>query len=221
MNETDVAPNLCFPGKEEVAKLVARITGKEMASVDDLVAVPQCSRMEGGVQHKQQYIGYQTCAGADLAFGGPMSCQYACIGLGDCATACPFDAITMVDHFPVVDPDLCVGCGTCVRTCPKEIIELIPTSARVFVPCSSKDAGKAVKAICSVGCISCKMCIKSCPAEAVTMENNVIKIDYNKCREYGSECGEICVEKCPTKIFRYFTLGEKAVETIQSAEAGS
>lgn len=192
-----------------------------MASVDDLLAVPRCSRKEGGVQQKQQYVGYQTCAAADLAFGGPMACQYACIGLGDCATACPFDAITMVDHFPNVDPDLCVGCGTCVRTCPKGVIELIPLKARVFVPCSSKDAGKMVKAICSVGCISCRMCVKSCPAEAVTMEDNLIKIDYKKCMDYGPECGEICVEKCPTNIFRHVPFSGKAAEKGKAAVAAS
>jgi len=221
VNDPDVPPNLCFPGKEEVAKLVARITGKEMASVEDLIAVPRCSRIEGGVKQKQHYIGYQTCTGADLAFGGPMDCHYACMGFGDCAAACPFDAITMVDRFPVVDPDLCVGCGTCVRTCPKGIIELVPTNARVYVPCSSKDAGKMVKGICSVGCISCKMCVKSCPAKAVTMEDNIIKIDYKKCREYGPECGEICVEKCPTKIFRYFSPAGKPAEKEETAAVAS
>ena len=190
-----------------------------MAAVEDLVAVPRCSRIEGGVREKQQYLGYRTCAAADLAFGGPMACQYACEGFGDCAAACPFDAITMVDNFPVVDPDLCVGCGTCVRTCPKEIIELVPMKARIFVPCSSKDAGKAVKSLCSVGCISCRMCVKSCPAEAVTMEDNIIRIDYNKCTGYGPDCGEICVEKCPTSIFRYFSLSGKKAEKESAAAA--
>jgi electron transport complex protein RnfB len=198
---------------------VARITGKQMAAVEDLVAVPRCSRIEGGVHQKQQYVGYRTCAAADLAFGGPMACQYACEGFGDCAAACPFDAITMVDNFPIVDPDLCVGCGTCVRTCPKEIIELVPMKARVFVPCSSKDAGKAVKSLCSVGCISCRMCVKSCPAEAVTMEDNIIRIDYNKCVEYGPDCGEICVEKCPTSIFRYFSPSGKKFQKESAAVA--
>jgi Na+-translocating ferredoxin:NAD+ oxidoreductase subunit B len=214
-----VKPTLCFPGKEEVAKLVARITGKEMASVEDLVAVPRCARKEGGVQEKEQYVGYRTCSAADLAFGGPMACRYACVGFGDCAAACPFDAIVMVDHFPVVDPHLCVGCGTCVRTCPKGIIELIPTTARVFVPCSSKDSGKMVKDICTVGCISCRMCVKSCPAEAVSMENNVINIDHKKCMDYGPDCGEICVEKCPTHIFRHFSLTGKRAEKESAAVA--
>ncbi len=220
MNDPEVETNLCFPGKEDVAKLVAEITGKQMTAMEDMVAVPRCSRIEGQVRQKQRYVGYQTCAGADLAFGGPAACNYACIGLGDCATACPFDAIVMVDGFPVVDAERCVSCGTCVRTCPKNIFELMPLKARVWVPCSTKDPGKAVKAVCGVGCISCKMCIKVCPAKAVTMKDGMIAIDHKLCMDYGPECGEICVEKCPRNIFRTFSpLEEQSQQRKEAASA--
>jgi electron transport complex protein RnfB len=184
--------------------MVAELTGKKMAAVENMVAAVRCSRIEGGVQQKHRYVGYGSCTGANLAFGGPMACKYACLGLGECAQACPFDAITVVDNFPEVDPVLCVGCGTCVRTCPKHIIELMPLKARVWVPCSTKDPGKAVKEVCGVGCISCKMCVKVCPAKAVRLEDGVVRIDHQKCMDYGPECGEICVEKCPRNIFRYY-----------------
>jgi electron transport complex protein RnfB len=204
VNEPNVSPSLCFPGKSEVAEEVAEITGKKMAAVADLVAAVRCSRVEGKVQKKYDYIGHGSCTGADLAFGGPMGCAYACVGLGECSEACPFDAITMVDDFPEVDPVACVGCGTCVRTCPKKLIELIPRDARVWVPCSTQDPGKKVKGLCEVGCIACKMCVKVCPAKAVSMEGNLVVIDQKKCIEYGPECKEICVEKCPRNIFRYY-----------------
>jgi len=198
--------------------LVADITGKKMASVADIIAGVRCSRIEGNVQKKLDYIGYGSCSGANLAFGGPNACRYACIGLGDCERSCPFDAITMENGFPVVDPELCVGCGTCVRTCPKEIIELIPAHARVWVPCSSKDPGKAVKQVCEVGCISCKICVKSCPAKAVSLEDGLIKIDHEKCVAYGPECETVCVEKCPRNIMRAFTPGNQQ-SARQSAAA--
>jgi len=219
VNDPDVPPNLCFPGKEEVAEAVAEITGKKMAKVDDMVASIRCSRIEGGVKKKHNYIGYISCTAANLAFGGPIACRYACVGLGECADVCPFDAITMVDNFPVVDPKLCVGCGTCVRTCPKKIIELIPLKARVWVPCSTKDPGKAVKQVCGVGCITCKMCIKKCPAEAVSLKDSIITIDHKKCMEYGPECGEICVEKCPRNIFRKYSPNEKVEQQPQTVAA--
>ena len=217
VNDPEVPPNLCFPGKAEVAEAVAEITGKKMAAVEDMIAAVRCSRPEGKVRKKHDYIGDGSCTGANLAFGGPQRCQYACIGFGECAQACPFDAINMVDNFPVVDPEACVGCGTCVRICPKKILELIPLNARIWVPCSTQDPGKKVKRVCEVGCIACRMCVKVCPAKAVTLEKNVIVIDHNKCIEYGPDCEEICVEKCPRNIFRHYRPREWADKKVQAA----
>ena len=210
MNDPNVPPNLCAPGGPEVAEAVAEITGKKMAALENMIAAVRCSRIEGQVRLKDHYIGHSSCAGANLAFGGPWACRYACVGLGDCAEACPFNAITMIDNFPVVDTNLCVGCGTCVRTCPKGIIELIPRNARVWVPCKTQYPGKKVKGICEAGCISCKICVKVCPAKAVTLKENIIQIDHRECIEYGPDCGEICVEKCPRNIFRYY--GQEEIE---------
>lgn len=213
VNDPDVPPNLCFPGKAEVAEEVARITGKTITKMEDMIAGVRCSRIEGEVKKKYHYIGYETCTGASLAYGGPQACAYACVGLGECAMVCPFDAITMVEGFPVIDPNKCVGCGTCVRTCPKKIIEIIPMKARVWVPCSTKDPGKKVREICKVGCITCKMCVKVCPAKAVSIEDGIVKIDHEKCIEYGDSCETVCVEKCPRKIFKPYKpieLGKKA-----------
>ena len=200
----DVPPNLCFPGKEAVAAVVAELTGKKMAEVEDQMAVVRCSRVEGRVSHKHHYIGFHSCTAANLGFGGPSQCQYACIGLGECAEACPFDAIRMVDNFPVIDPDKCVSCGVCVRTCPKKIIELQTLKARVHVPCSSKDLGKDVKAVCEVGCIGCKLCVKVCPAKAVAYIGNLVVIDQKSCIAYGPSCEEVCAAKCPREIFRHY-----------------
>jgi electron transport complex protein RnfB len=88
--------------------------------------------------------------------------------------------------------------------------------ARVWVPCSTKDAGKAVMVVCKVGCIGCKMCVKVCPADAVTYEDNLVKIDHKACIDYGPSCEEICVTKCPRDIFLPYegrTTVARAVET--------
>ena len=181
VNDPDVPPNLCFPGKEAVANRIAELTGKKMAVMEDTMAVVRCSRVEGRVSHKHEYIGFASCTAANLGFGGPSKCQYACIGLGECADVCPFDAIEMVENFPVVNPDKCVSCGQCVKACPKAIIELQTLKARVWVPCMTKALGKEVKSVCQVGCIGCKMCVKACPADAVTYEDNTVKIDHKAC----------------------------------------
>ena len=95
----------------------------------------------------------------------------------------------------VVDKEKCVACGKCVATCPKSLIELVPYAAPHKVQCNSKEFGKAVKEVCSAGCIGCKMCTRVCEADAITVENNIAKIDYSKC----TGCGK-CAEKCPAKI---------------------
>ncbi|MFA5625785.1 MAG: Fe-S cluster domain-containing protein [Bradymonadales bacterium] len=204
VEDPDVSPSLCFPGKEAVAEAVAVITEKQVSKIENSVAMIRCKRPDGNVSHKHYYIGFDSCLAANLAFGGPSRCEYACIGLGDCERACPFDAIDMFEGMPYVNANKCVGCGACVKACPKDIIEVNPMDSRVFVPCSSQDAGKAVRDVCGVGCISCKICIKVCPAKAVSMTDNIIDIDAQKCIEYGSSCNEICVEKCPRKIFLHY-----------------
>ena len=126
--------------------------------------------------------------------GGPKSCKYSCIGLGTCKSVCKFDAIDIIDGKVIIDDEKCTGCGACVEVCPKELIELRPENKLVTIDCSSHDFGKDVKSVCDIGCIGCRLCVKSCPVEAITFEDFLPKIDYDKC----INCGK-CVTACPTK----------------------
>ena len=63
----DVPPNLCFPGKEAVGSKVAEITHKEMAKVENSVARVRCRRQDGNVSHKHYYIGFDSCEAANIA----------------------------------------------------------------------------------------------------------------------------------------------------------
>lgn len=48
-----------------------------------------------------------------------------CISCGECARACPFQILEMVDGFPQLKPDAeCIQCWTCADTCPEQAIEL-------------------------------------------------------------------------------------------------
>ena len=127
--------------------------------------------------------------------GGPKGCNYGCLGEGTCVTACPFDAIHIVNGVAVVDKEACKACGKCVAACPKHLIEIVPYDQKHLVQCSSKDKGKDVMSVCSVGCIGCKMCEKICKFDAVKVENNIAHIDPEKCIGCGA-----CAAKCPKKI---------------------
>ena len=112
-----------------------------------------------------------------------------------CVQACPFDAIHVVDGVAVVDKDACKACGKCIAVCPRHLIELVPYEQKHLVQCSSRDKGKDVMAVCSVGCIGCKMCEKVCEFDAVKVVDNIAHIDPSKC----TNCGK-CAEKCPKKV---------------------
>lgn len=181
----------CIPGGERVAHLVADIMGVEAKVVEKKVAILRCQGRE--VADRFIYEGILTCQAASLVHGGPKECRFGCIGFGDCARACPFDALHMVNGFPEVDEGRCVSCGKCVAACPKGLFELVTLSKLVHVRCVSTDAGKAVRKVCRVGCIACRRCEAVCEFDAVRIENNLAVFDYEKC----TSCG-MCVKECPT-----------------------
>jgi len=51
--------------------------------------------------------------------------EQRCAGCGQCAEACPYDAIKLVDEVAQVHTYNCKGCGTCAGTCPNKAITLI------------------------------------------------------------------------------------------------
>ena len=222
VKDESVSPNLCFPGKKEVAEIIANLTGKELDFQEGMVATPRCSCIEGNVSMKANYSGFTSCTAAELAFGGPSACQYGCTGLGECRDSCPFDAIVMVNDFPEINPELCVGCALCVPACPKDIIVMTQIDARVYIPCSMKEPGrKQVKKVCDVGCVYCDACIKDCPADAISLEGTLIEIDHEKCIAYGPDCNHVCIESCPREIIFPYLHNQNAplIEKKEEAEA--
>ncbi len=212
-------PGKCAPGKGAVAEKVAAITGKAAGEASVVISYLRCSRNDGQVKQKHSYVGVDTCQAANIAFGGPHECTFACIGYGDCETACPFHAIHMKDGMPVIDPEECTGCGVCVKICPKQVLQLLPKDAPVYVPCSTKDKAKAVTDVCKAGCIHCLACTRKDNKDVVSMVKGRIEIDYDKLTPEQAKAG---VWACNRQfIFRYTdpALQAAAVSQIKAEQA--
>ena len=187
--------NGCPVGGAPVAEQIGAIMGQNADAMERKVAFVRC---KGSCQYtgtEGNYIGEADCRTASLGGIRFNSCDYGCRGLGSCVKVCPEQAIRVVDGVAVVNRNRCVGCGLCVKTCPKGLIELVPESKHVAVQCSNRDKGPTVKMVCSAGCIGCMLCTRICQHDAIHVENNLARVDYEKCVQCGA-----CVGKCPAKV---------------------
>lgn len=196
--DPEVAPNLCVPGKKEVADIVANLTGKIAEETEPQFAHVRCRGGIGIAKVAFEYKGIHDCAAAKLVQQGPKFCKFGCLGFGNCVRSCPFGAMTMGENgLPVVNKLLCTGCGKCAGVCPNHIIELLPMSAPVSVGCSSKEMGAAAKKNCSSACIGCGLCMRNCSHEGgVKVVDHLAVVNPAICHS----CEEAtCITKCPTK----------------------
>ncbi len=186
--------NGCTVGGAPVAEKIALVMNVETEAQVKKTAYVKCA---GSCEHTHttsNYVGMHDCSAAAASGLSQWACDFGCIGFGSCVKVCQFNAIHVVSGVAVVDRSLCKACGKCVAACPKHLIELIPDSAPFAVRCSSKERGPAVRKNCDTGCIGCMLCTKQCENGAVTVENSLAHIDYEKC----AGCGK-CAEKCPAK----------------------
>lgn len=191
----DAEITLCSVGGQEVADKIASIMGKEVKVMEKTCARVFCKGAKDKANQKFLYQGMENCFAASRIAGGPKECKYGCLGFGSCVEVCKFDAIHVVNGVAEVDEEKCTSCGQCVAACPRHIIGIVPVSKSYAVLCSNHDKGIIAKNLCTVSCIGCKMCEKNCPVQAITVTDNLARIDYDKC----ISCG-ICKEKCPKKI---------------------
>ncbi|WP_461367883.1 RnfABCDGE type electron transport complex subunit B [Candidatus Darwinibacter acetoxidans] len=191
----DAPTNGCPVGGATVAKMVAAVLGVEAAEPVKRVAQVLCKGGRAEAKQRGTYDGPQDCRLANATQGGDKACSYGCLGYGSCVKACAFDAMYMNENgLPVVIEENCTACGKCVEACPRDIIILVPEEQGVHIRCRSLDTGRAVRQVCSVGCIACQRCVKTCPTGAIYMEDNLARINYDKC----TNCRE-CVAVCPMK----------------------
>ena len=197
-NIDNIGDLFCPVGGNDVMKTVAAGLGVEASEKTPQVAVIRCNGTCDNREKTNHYDGYASCAVMSSLYAGDTGCSYGCLGQGDCVVVCKFDAIVIDPRtgLPDVDDDKCTACGACVKACPKSVVELRnkgPKKRRIFVSCINKEKGAVAKKSCAAACIGCGKCSKVCAFDAITIENNLAYIDYDKCKM----CRK-CVVECPT-----------------------
>lgn len=186
---------LCSVGGAKTRAELSEVLGISVGDVRRTAAFVCCNGKREYTANKMDYSGTQTCYGASQIFGGPESCQYGCMGYGDCKAVCEYGAIQMVDGVALIDPDKCVSCMKCVSACPKQLIAMLPAEETAIVACANHERGGGVRKTCTVGCISCSRCVKACPQNAITMDNNLAVIDPDLCNNCRA-CIDVCPQHC-------------------------
>ncbi len=189
------APGGCTVSDAEGIKSIAKLLGVAAGAQIKRVARLACAGGSHVAKQRAQYEGLEGCRAANLVSGGGKGCVWGCLGLGDCARVCDFDAITMDEHgLPVVDENLCTACGDCVDICPKGLFSIHQQDHRLWIACKNIAEGDEAEAECEVACTACGRCVMDAPANAIRLENNLAVIDYTK----NKRLDKTPMERCPT-----------------------
>jgi len=210
----------CPVGGNALMGEVAKILGKTAVEKAPMMAVLRCGGGHGKRELLNRYDGMASCAVAAALYDGDTGCPYGCLMLGDCAKACSFGGVRMDEQtgLPVVNEAMCSACGACMKSCPKKLFEARnkgPKGRRIYVNCINKDKGAVARKACQVACIGCNKCVKVCTFDAITIENFLAYIDFNKCKL----CRK-CVDECPTGAIREVNFPPKkpAITATESNE---
>ncbi len=194
-------PAACTVNSTDMNKLIASYLGVDLGNKEKRVARLACAGGRHVAYIRASYDGLSSCRAAALVSGGGKGCAWGCLGMGDCADVCDFDAITMNQYgLPVVDEEKCTACGDCVEICPKDLFSLHEISHQLFVACRNLEKGDEAEAECEVICTACERCAVDSPEGLIEIRDNLAVIDYSK-NELASR---VAIERCPTGAIVWF-----------------
>ncbi|MGD9367391.1 MAG: RnfABCDGE type electron transport complex subunit B [Desulfobacteraceae bacterium] len=209
------AVNKCTVGGQSCAVEVAAIMGVDIGETLPYRPIVHCGAHLQDRLGRNAYRGEMRCNAANLVTD-VQGCTFGCLGFGDCARACQFDALHVVDGLATVDYEKCVGCGACAKACPRNIITItaFKSEQMLAVTCSNKDRGKDVMAVCNVGCVGCGACARA--SNLFALKDNLSTIDYDA---YKSKCDPQSLEACKKcKRKRLVFVGIPTAEDLEKAK---
>jgi Na+-translocating ferredoxin:NAD+ oxidoreductase RNF subunit RnfB len=193
--EGKIEPASCTVNTPVQNKSIAALLGVAMGNVEKRVARLACAGGQHVAKMRANYAGLSSCTAASVAGGGGKDCSWGCLGLGDCADVCDFDAIRMDEHgLPVVDVSRCTACGDCVDICPKNLFSIHGLSHKLWLACRNESDGDTAEAACEVACTACGRCVVDAAPNLIRLENNLVAIDYEK----NHLANRQAIERCPT-----------------------
>jgi len=210
----EVEPGRCTVNSKDMNQVIADFLGVDLGAQEKRVARLACAGGAHVAFIRAGYAGLESCRAATLVSGGGKGCAWGCLGLGDCESACDFEAIRMDRHgVPVVSEANCTACGDCVDVCPKDLFVIRPVSHRLVVQCRSLLAGDEALALCKVACTGCGICAADAPEGLIEMEFNLPVIDFSVVERET----ELATVRCPTGAIKW-VVGQQFPELISQAE---
>ncbi len=183
-----------------MAEAIAEIMGVKIEAKEPDIARPGCYFGVQDADTKYIYNGLDDCRAVALLGGGMKVCTIGCLGLGTCAKACPFNAITMgPEGLPVVIEENCTGCGTCERVCPKHIINLSSVTRRIMREYTTEECTTPCQRGCPAG-IDIREYIRQ-----ISLGNHHRSVQVIKERNpFPATIGRICPRPCELECRRNY-----------------
>ncbi|MEE8416330.1 MAG: FAD-dependent oxidoreductase [Desulfobacterales bacterium] len=190
----------CVVGGPDLSHILAEIMGVTVEDKEPDIAASSCTYGVPGADLKYIYDGLSNCRAVTLLGGGMKVCTIGCVGLGSCAKACPFNAITMKETgLPSVDEKRCTGCGVCENVCPKHIITLSSVTRRIMREYTTDECTTPCQRACPAG-INIREYIKQ-----ISLGNHLKAVQVIKERNpFPAVIGRICPRPCEDECRRKY-----------------